>query len=354
MALPKTIMSATVGASLGPYKLQALLGEGGMGRVFKARDSKKRRTVAIKVLNSLHSSDADMVKRFMREARVITEIAHKNIVEVFDLISERGQVYCVMEYLEGQSLEKALAGKRGLKLSRTVEILTSVAEALEAAHARGVIHRDLKPDNIFLLDEPTDEGVSVKVLDFGIAKLLDPKATQVTAQGFILGTPSYMSIEQASGMEVDHRTDVYSFGVVAFRMLSGKLPHTFGSYGEMLAALNGKTPKLPGKTPRGEAIPTPLAKLTAACMSKDLPERPQSFEEVRSVLEKIGASLQPARRSRKKKRRRSRAGRWVALALLAAGVGAGVVYREPVTAFVEKHRLLQKLEALTVNWDRLN
>jgi len=170
MALPKTIISAMPGATLGRYKLGPLLGEGGMGRVFKSRDAKKRRPVAIKVLNATHAGNEEMVKRFLREAKVINEIDHQNIVEVYDVGRDNGHVYCVMEFLEGEPLERVLSRKRPVKLARALEILLAVARALEAAHERGVVHRDLKPDNIFLLKKATASGVRVKVLDVDVPR----------------------------------------------------------------------------------------------------------------------------------------------------------------------------------------
>src|SRR5439155_7202478 len=203
-----------VGATLGNYKLTGVLGEGGMGRVYKARDKKRGRTVAIKVLHPKFAERDDTSKRFIREAKVICDIGHKNIVEVYELSEQDGQVFCVMEMLVGESVEQMLSRKKAISPDEAIEIMGQVAEALEAAHATGVIHRDLKPDNLFLLKKKR-EGQQVKVLDFGLAKLID--GTTYTAEGVVMGTPSYMSVEQATSGAVDPRSDIYSFGVVLYR-----------------------------------------------------------------------------------------------------------------------------------------
>jgi len=196
-----------LGTVLGSYRIVAELGAGAMGRVYRARHVRLGREVAIKVLNPEHAARRDVVERFFREARVANEIDHPHIVEVTDFVEAPGRAYLVMELLEGRSL-RDLVRDRGAypSIARLRTILAQVCEALHAAHGKGVIHRDLKPDNVFVVERGGADFA--KVLDFGVAKLADPEDHKATTAGMILGTPSYMSPEQALGREVDGRTDV--------------------------------------------------------------------------------------------------------------------------------------------------
>src|SRR5712692_134608 len=215
------------GRQLGSYKIVSLLGVGGMGEVYQARDSKLSRDVAIKVLPAAFVHDSERLARFQREARMLAALNHPNIASIHGLEQSEGVLYLVMELLPGQTLAER-ANTSGLKVAEALKVAGQIAEALEAAHEKGVIHRDLKPANV----KVTPEG-RVKVLDFGLAKSLEiagaaPGASQsptvagLTQAGVVLGTPSYMSPEQARGKPVDRRADIWVFGCVLYETLAGR------------------------------------------------------------------------------------------------------------------------------------
>ncbi|HSP20055.1 MAG TPA: serine/threonine-protein kinase [Myxococcaceae bacterium] len=217
------------GDILGQYRLERMLGEGAMGRVFQAHHVSLGRPAAVKVLRAEHARNGHLIQRFFHEARAVNQINHAHIVEILDFVEEaarsgRSRVYCVMEMLEGLSLTELLARERP-SVARAVGIVRQVCDALQAAHAVGVIHRDVKPDNLFVLER---EGADfVKVLDFGVAKLVAPLGDvpmTTTVEGTIVGTPAYMAPEQATGGNADARTDLYSVGVVLYELLAGHPP----------------------------------------------------------------------------------------------------------------------------------
>jgi len=214
-------MALAPGTKLGPYEIQSPLGAGGMGEVYRARDTRLDRTVAIKILPAHLSSDPDLHTRFEQEAKSISALQHPNICVVHDIGSQDGVDFMVMEYVAGHTLDK-LIPPGGLATDLTVKYAVQVAEALARAHAAGIVHRDLKPTNIMV-----DESGLVKVLDFGLAKLAAPAsalneaATMATTPGMIVGTLAYMSPEQAEGKPIDTRSDIFSFGSVLFEMLTG-------------------------------------------------------------------------------------------------------------------------------------
>ena len=217
------------GTRLGPYEIQAPLGAGGMGEVYRARDTRLDRIIAIKVLPASFATDADRLQRFEREARTVAALSHPNILAVHDIGTQDGAPYMVTELLEGETLRARLQG--GVVSTRkAVDIAIDVAHGLAAAYDKGVIHRDLKPENIFL----TKDGL-VKILDFGLAKTtrsgsgpnssvqtLTSADLSLTEAGQVLGTAGYMSPEQVRGMAVDHRSDIFVFGSILFEMLSGQ------------------------------------------------------------------------------------------------------------------------------------
>ena len=264
----------SVPATVGTYRVLGLLGEGAMGRVFRAeRDG---RPVALKLLRREHLRSRLLLDRFFREARAVSRICHPHIVEVLDVGEERGpegleRAYCVMELLEGKTLG-ALFRERALDVARTVEIASQVCEALEAAHATGVVHRDVKPDNIFVVSRRGKDWV--KLLDFGIAKLLRVGSEQSPTPATVIGTPHYMAPEQATGAAVDGRTDLYALGVVLYEMLAGRRP----------GRVRGAPEPLPTETPAGEAIPHGLVRPILDCLATDLAARPASAEVLRAAL----------------------------------------------------------------------
>jgi serine/threonine-protein kinase len=278
--------------TLGPWELEKLLGEGAMGQVFLARHALLGRQAAIKVLRPEQYQREDLIQRFFQEARSVNQINHEHIVEISDFGQELGPdgkptaVYFVMELLQGETLTARLA-KGPLTIERALHIIKQLASALEAAHRLGVVHRDVKTDNVFLTNKHGDSEY-VKVLDFGVAKLthLTPDAPTVsTMDGAIIGTPTSMSPEQASGGAVDRRADVYAVGVMMYLLLSGKLPIDGENFGKLVALLLTKVPDpLPKNTPKGETIPPWLADLVRRCLEKDPLKRPQSMDELLKEL----------------------------------------------------------------------
>jgi len=271
---------ATAPTSFGAYVVESLLGEGTMGCVYQARHQTLGRRVAVKSLHHRLLNDTSLVRRFLQEARLVNTINHPHIVEVHDFVEAPGHVYAVMELLEGETLTARLASKP-LSLEGVVRIATQVAEALEAAHALSVVHRDLKPDNVFL--SPRDGADWVKVLDFGVAKLLVQEGPRVieTQNGDLLGTPRYMAPEQAAGLDVDARTDVYAFGTVLFEMLAGKPPFESTVYGQLAAdIITRPPPPVPTLTRNGDAVSEGLRRLVTACLAKNADHRPASMGDV--------------------------------------------------------------------------
>jgi serine/threonine-protein kinase len=225
--LPSSIdVDLESGQTVGEYTIDGKLGQGAFGTVYKAVHPLIGKVVAIKVLSRRYSVDPEMVSRFMAEARAVNQIRHRNIIDIFSFGAlDDGRQYYVMEYLDGEPLDALIDRKGKLLLVDALPILRGIAKALDAAHAKGVAHRDLKAENVFLATDP-DGGVFAKLLDFGIAKLLAPEdgVKHKTRTGLSVGTPYYMSPEQCRGKDVDHRTDIYAFGVLAYRMLTGVYP----------------------------------------------------------------------------------------------------------------------------------
>ncbi len=206
------------------YVVTGTLGKGGFGEVLAAQHDVLGRDVAIKVLHARWSDDGDAVRRFVSEARAVNAVRHPNIVDVFDFGTlDDGRHYHVMERLRGESLHARLAARVRLPLDEALPILRAIAGALDAAHDAGVVHRDVKPENVFLHEDAGREVA--KLIDFGLAKLIAPTSEGPTQSGVILGTPAYMAPEQCRGVPIDHRADVYAFGVVAYEMLTGSVPH---------------------------------------------------------------------------------------------------------------------------------
>jgi len=221
-------MTLAAGTSLGPYQILAPIGAGGMGEVYRARDPRLGRTVAVKVLPASVSTDPDRLRRFEQEARATGALNHPNVLAVYDVGTHDGTPYVVSELLEGETLGTRMSGS-SLPLRKCLDYAIQIAKGLDAAHAKGIVHRDLKPDNVFV----TNDG-RVKILDFGLAKLSrpdpDPASRQEatlstpprTRPGAVLGTVGYMAPEQVRGLLTDHRSDVFSFGAIFYEMLFGR------------------------------------------------------------------------------------------------------------------------------------
>jgi serine/threonine protein kinase len=283
-------MPLAVNSKLGPYEIKSTLGVGGMGEVYRARDSRLNRDVAIKVLrqdSALGSSGAssDLRSRFEREARAVAALNHPNIIAVYDFGVERGQQYIVSELLEGESLRALLKGKP-LPVRRLIEIAAQVADGLAAAHAAGIVHRDLKPENIML----TKDG-RAKILDFGLARhaptknspaipigsdeTFVPHTQNLTSAGSILGTVPYMSPEQALGQETDYRSDQFSFGLILYEMAAGKQAFAKPNSFETMAAIVREEPPA-----IEEKIPAPLKWIIDRCLNKEPEQRYESTRDL--------------------------------------------------------------------------
>ena len=286
----------------GRYRVHRRLGEGGMGRVYEAEHLELGRRVAIKVMRRKYADQKAMVERFRVEARSASKIGHPNVVQVFDFgTTEAGEGFIVMELLRGAPLSEVIKQQGPMELGRTLSILCEVATALRAAHESGVIHRDLKPANIFLIRMNADERERVRVLDFGMAKLIDVVADNaggLTQAGEILGTPEYMAPEQAVGGEIDRRIDVYALGCVAYEMWTGQPPFSGPNYVTILAKhMDEKAPRI---TNHRDAPPA-LDQLVARALAKNAEDRPADMGAVIAALQRIAedegvqASMAPAR-----------------------------------------------------------
>jgi eukaryotic-like serine/threonine-protein kinase len=268
------------GTFIGEYKIEAKLGQGGMGSVYAAHHPVIGKRVAVKVLSYFYSRDMILVRRFTDEARAVNKIGHPNIIDVFSFGQlADGRHYFVMELLEGETMA-AWFDKGRPELALAKRLLLQVCEALEAAHREGIIHRDLKPDNIWIA-RPKHGEPFIKVLDFGIAKLVDSdEAKSATRTGTVMGTPQFMSPEQCVGRGVDHRTDIYAMGVILFRAYCGRLPFDGDSAAEIIAAQLYTPPSKPSP-----GLPEPLETLILDCLAKDPALRPATAAELGSRLQ---------------------------------------------------------------------
>jgi TolB-like protein len=300
-------MSLSTGTKLGPYEILEPLGAGGMGEVFRARDTNLDRDVAIKVLPDSLADDPQSLHRFRHEAKVVAALSHPNILSIFELGHQDGISYAVMELLEGETLREKL--RRGPVSAReAIDAALQIVRGLAAAHGKGIVHRDLKPENLFLRSDG-----QLKILDFGLAKRTsipagaqeaDPPTTQLlTEPGVVVGTLNYMSPEQIDARGVDQRSDVFSFGAVLYEMLSGRMAFRRETPRKTLVAILREEP--PDLASTGRDIPPGLGLIVRRCLKKEPEDRFQSAEEIMSALQEVGtgsgtvrltAGVLPARR----------------------------------------------------------
>ncbi len=269
------------------YELLRTLGMGGMGEVYLGRHIGVGRNVAVKILRSVFTKDEQIVKRFYREAQAAAAVKHKNIVDILDVgVSDLDDPYIVMEYLEGESLGELLTRVGPIDLGAACAVMEPTLEALQAAHDAGVVHRDLKPDNIFIVR--TKKGPpEIKLIDFGISKFTTAdKETRLTADGSLLGTPSYMSPEQSRGLrDIDGRADVYAMGVIMYEMLSGELPFSGDNYNAILIASLTEPPKPPTKAYAG--FPFVAESIVMKALQKKRTRRFKSASEMLDALREL-------------------------------------------------------------------
>jgi len=334
------------GTRLGAYEILAPLGAGGMGEVYRARDSRLDRDVAIKVLPQRLASDSEALSRFEREAKAVAALSHPNILAIFDFGEQNGTAYAAMELLEGESLRGRLDGGP-LAPKQAVDYAVQVAKGLAAAHERGIVHRDLKPENLFV----SRDG-HVKILDFGLAKRVEtvspddetsgPTSSNHTEPGTVMGTLSYMSPEQVRGLPVDHRSDIFSFGAILYELLTGRRDFKRETASDTMAAIMRDDP--PELTGSGREIPPALDHVVRHCLEKERESRFQSARDIAFALSEATSSaeltgVQPAHREP----RRAGRGRLVlaaaALLLSIAAVAVWQLSRHPRPAAASVKRI---------------
>jgi serine/threonine protein kinase/Tol biopolymer transport system component len=324
-------MTLVPGARLGPYEIVASLGTGGMGEVYRARDSRLRRELAVKVLPSSVAGDTGFLARFQSEARAASALNHPNIVTIHDIGTADGLSYILMELIDGRTLRQLLDGGPP-PLKKTLQIAAQVAEGLAAAHARGIVHRDLKPENLMI----SKDGV-VKILDFGLAKTTPLYAGRAeatasyqaaaTEPGSVMGTVGYMSPEQASGRSLDFHSDQFSFGTILYEMITGRRAWKRNSAAETLTAIIREEPQ-PSLEAGAPSTPTALRWLIARCLSKEPEDRYASTRDLARDLSTIRDHLSEISRTAlasTSARKTGRAGRVLMSGVLAAaGLAAGL------------------------------
>lgn len=274
----------------GRYRVEARLGHGGMGVVYEALDLERGRGVALKVLHPQLSVQPDAKRRFRREARLAIELRHPNLVRVLDFgATDEGTPYLVMELLHGETLARRLRPGIPLAVDEALALLRPICRAVEAAHARGVVHRDLKPENVFLARDERGEEI-VKVLDFGIARVLDDDETFATRTGLIFGTARYISPEGARGEPTDARSDVYSLAVLTYQLLSGRLPFESNQPMALLVAHAKETPPDLLSHDTASGVPRALARAVMRALDKRPSRRPATAGDFLASLE---AAIEP-------------------------------------------------------------
>ena len=272
------------GTEFGPrYRIESLLGRGGMGAVYKAYDKELNRVVALKLVRPELTADASSMQRFKQELLLASKISHKNILRIHDLGDVEGVKFISMAYVEGEDLHHALEREKRLPLARALNITRQLCAALDAAHAEGVVHRDLKPQNILI-----DQADNAYVSDFGLAKSLERSAAIMTRTGEVLGTPRYMSPEQVEGKPADHRSDIYSLGLIAYEMVTGDLPFQGDSALQVMYQRVTDKPKSPKEV--NPDLPDYLVRIILRCLERDPELR---YQQARDVLHDLESEVAP-------------------------------------------------------------
>ncbi len=276
----------------GRYRVEAVLGEGGMGLVYKARHAMLNKPLAIKVLKPEVSKDTEVMQRFQQEAQSASAIGSQHIIDISDFGTlPDGATYFVMEFLDGVSLTKAMEMEHPMRTPRIIRVAKQICDALGAAHERSIVHRDMKPDNIYLVKRGNDTDF-VKVLDFGIAKV-GGASSKLTKAGQVFGTPHYMSPEQCAGANVDQRTDIYALGVILYEMASGRVPFDADNLMGILTKHMYEKPIAPHELPPPVEVPPGLEAIIMKCLEKSTDVRYQSMADVKADLEAIEKGLTP-------------------------------------------------------------
>jgi eukaryotic-like serine/threonine-protein kinase len=349
-------VTLTPGTKLGDYEVKSLLGSGGMGEVYRARDSRLGRDVAIKVLPALLSADSERLRRFEQEARAAAALNHPNILAVFQMGTYEGAPYLVSELLEGETLRESIRRSR-LPVRKAIDYGVQIARGLAAAHEKRIVHRDLKPENLFV----TKDG-RVKILDFGLAKLTQPQSssehsavtlTEGTEAGTVMGTVGYMSPEQVRGQTADHRADIFAFGAILYEMLAGKRAFQKPTSPETMAAILNEDP--PGISQVASNLPPALQRVVHRCLEKNPEQRFQSASDLAFALDALSETSSSAGNAISPPGRK--ANLWLgvgALVVVIAGITSGLYYWLAPPVPFQKTKITQLTTIGKADWPAIS